>query len=395
MVYHVDSWRIASRGNHQEILGFLTTAVAEKKGSLAVEMLGALSEKDLRDAKMAVLLDHLRNTPVTDVPNFVSCVLNPRIYLEELTPYKSFFKGAIAEADAKTFAAEPQKLVEWCQKNITVNDSINSQRILMSPEGVWRARVADSRSLEIFFIAMARSLGIPAWIDQVTGTVRYMDSKATTYDVDFASSTTDSAVMEPEIEAKSALFTKSKDSYEVGDIVQYFDGEYNPVRRVTEVSADGQTYTVVGDNEPSSDAVEVKAEDISGAVFWSSTFLYGFIDFYVTALGAAVTVLLSFIMLMMSDFLMFRKRKAELMAKREAQEKKEALKLKVRQGVEDPEAQAQEDLSPIEKRKAEKQAKLEKERAEIAAEMKQLQKKMKAEEAELQQKESGKRGKKK
>lgn len=211
----------------------------------------------------------------------------------------------------------------------------------------------------------------------------------------FASSTTDSAVMEPEIEAKSALFTKSKDSYEVGDIVQYFDGEYNPVRRVTEVSADGQTYTVVGDNEPSSDAVEVKAEDISGAVFWSSTFLYGFIDFYVTALGAAITVLLSFIMLMMSDFLMFRKRKAELMAKREAQEKKEALKLKVRQGIEDPEAQAQEDLSPIEKRKAEKQAKLEKERAEIAAEMKQLQKKMKAEEAELQQKESGKRGKKK
>ena len=203
----VASYLVASRGNHQEILGFLTTAVAEKKGSLAVEMLGALSEKDLRDAKMAVLLDHLRNTPVTDVPNFVSCVLNPRIYLEELTPYKSFFKGAIAEADAKTFAAEPQKLVEWCQKNITVNDSINSQRILMSPEGVWRARVADSRSFEIFFIAMARSLGIPAWIDQVTGTVRYMDSKATTYDVDFASSTT---VVSPETGKLKMTFKPTK-----------------------------------------------------------------------------------------------------------------------------------------------------------------------------------------
>ena len=39
----------------------------------------------------------------------------------------------------------------------------------MSPVGVWRASVADERSRDIFFVALARALGIPAWIDEVKG----------------------------------------------------------------------------------------------------------------------------------------------------------------------------------------------------------------------------------
>ncbi len=218
----------------------------------------------------------------------------------------------------------------------------------------------------------------------------YDDTKIVTV-FGLASSKLESQIMEPEIEAKSAVFTKLQSSYEEGDVVQYFDGEYNPVRRVTDVSEDGKTYTVVGDNESASDAVKVKAEDISGKVFLSSKLLYGFIKVYATALGAAITVLISFVLLMMSDILMYRKRKAKLQAKREAQAKKEARKLQVRQGIEGAVEPKEEAVNPIEKRRAEKQAKLEKERAEIAAEMKELQKKMKAEEEELRK---GKRGKK-
>lgn len=202
-----------------------------------------------------------------------------------------------------------------------------------------------------------------------------------------ADSKVETDIMEPEIKAKSAVFTKTQSSYEEGDIVQYFDGEYNPVRRVIDISDDGKTYTVLGDNESSSDAVKINAEDISGRVFFSSKGLYGFVKVYHTAIGAAVTVLLSLLLLLMSDLLMYRKRKAALQAKRDAKARKEARKLKVRQGLEE---QQPEEENPIEKRRAEKEAKLEKERAEIAAEMKQIQKKMKAEEQEL---EKGKRGK--
>ena len=216
----------------------------------------------------------------------------------------------------------------------------------------------------------------------------YNDTKVVTV-LGFGASKLESSIMEPEIEAKSAVFIKTQKEYSEGDAVQYFDGEYNPVRRVTDISDDGETYTVVGDNEAKSESVKIKAEDIKGKVFFSSKILYGFLKVYATALGAAITVVLSFLLLMMSDILMFKKRRAAAQAKREAYEKKQARKLQVKQGLE---VQTQEELNPIEKRRAEKEAKLEKERAEIAAEMKAIQKKMKAEEEELKK---GKRGKKK
>ena len=125
-------------------------------------------------------------------------MLNPRIATEELTPYKSFFQQVIDEATAEDYLHNPQKLVEWCKTNITLNDTLNSQRIPMSPAGVWKARVADSYSRDIFFVAVARSLGIPAWIDEVTGTVCYQDltsspglKNGTTYHVDFSAGQTE------------------------------------------------------------------------------------------------------------------------------------------------------------------------------------------------------------
>jgi hypothetical protein len=49
---------------------------------------------------------------------------------------------------------------------------------------VWETRLADKESREIFFVAMCRSFGVPAWTDTVTGKVKYQkDDKV--YDVDF------------------------------------------------------------------------------------------------------------------------------------------------------------------------------------------------------------------
>ena len=58
----------------------------------------------------------------------------------------------------------------------------------MSPIGVWKARVADEKSRDIFFVAMARTLGIPARIDKVTGKVQYTDKEGHTFDVNFSTS---------------------------------------------------------------------------------------------------------------------------------------------------------------------------------------------------------------
>lgn len=193
----VADFLVASRGNYPVIRHFLADAQKQGNAGRAVSLLGAVSAKDLRDVRLQVLEDHLLHTPVVPCEQEIQCVLNPRIATEELTPYKSFFQQVIDETTAKDYRQDPQKLVEWCKTHITLNDTLNSQRIPMSPAGVWKARVADSYSRDIFFVAVARSLGIPAWMDEVTGSVCYQDLASSSglkngvmYQVDFSSGQT-------------------------------------------------------------------------------------------------------------------------------------------------------------------------------------------------------------
>ena len=238
-------------------------------------------------------------------------------------------------------------------------------------------------------VAVLLAICIFGSIHVLTGGGGYEDSKVV-HVLGVAPSKVQTDYMEPEIEAKSAVFATLESEYKVGDVVQYYDEEINrnPVRRIIEISADGNTYKVVGDNEDKADAVKITKDDISGGkVVFASKALYGVVDYYFSVLGALTLVFISFFLLIVPDLLMYKTRKANLEAKKAAQAKKEARKLAVKQGL----VEAEEELfDPLEKKRAEKQAKLEKERAEIAAEMKAIQKKMKAEEEELNK---GKRGK--
>lgn len=179
---------VASYGNHDTICRFLTQAANEGKASLAIRLLGVVSAKDLRDISLEVLSDHLLHTPEVVCDRYAQALLNPRVSTESLTPYKSFFQRVIDADLAKSYRNQPQLLVEWCKDSISLNDSLNVRRVPMSPEGVWKARVADALSRDIFFVSLARSLGIPAWIDSVTGEVCYQDLNQkgeAVYDVDF------------------------------------------------------------------------------------------------------------------------------------------------------------------------------------------------------------------
>lgn len=166
---------VGARGNHAVLCRFLTTAAAEGRLDEAVLLLKILTEKDWRDVRLDVLMDHWRHTPSLPTQRYASSLLSPRVSTEELTPYKHFFQTVIGKERAETYRRQPQRWVEWCRDSITLQDTLNAQRIPMTPEGVWRSRVADRLSRDIFFVAVARSLGIPAWKDAVTGQVCYQD----------------------------------------------------------------------------------------------------------------------------------------------------------------------------------------------------------------------------
>lgn len=176
-----------SRGNHSTITTFLRETSTDNR-AMALNLLQAISDKDLRDISPDVLADHLAMSPqncglTPDVYN--RYILNPRISNEQLTPYKSFFRNAISNDEMEEYRANPELWVEWCRNNIQVDNEWNPLMLCMSPEGVWNSRTTDSHSRDIFFVAAARSMGIPARIDGVTGKTQYIDKKGHLCDVNF------------------------------------------------------------------------------------------------------------------------------------------------------------------------------------------------------------------
>lgn len=177
---------VGSRGNYPEIQKFIG-ALDTNTREAGLALLGAISAKDLRDTPASILLDHLTNTQQDNSKYFTAYILNPRVSNELLTPYRSFFKEAFSADVAEGFRNNPQQLVEWVKENITIKDNLNPQRIPVMPMGVWKAKVADTHSRNIFFVALARSLNIPARIESVTRKIQYAVNNEWV-DVDFEAS---------------------------------------------------------------------------------------------------------------------------------------------------------------------------------------------------------------
>ena len=178
-----EDFMIGSRGNWMEIEKFLRETPAEKRAQ-AMALLDVVSAKDLRDTPASVFADHLNNTPAVQSEWFNEYIMNPRVANEFLTPYKSFFAANIEPSLAKQAVENPQALVDWVKNNVSINDALNAQRIPIMPMGVWKSRIADKGSRNIFFVAVARSLGIPARIEPVARKIQYFKDNSWV-DVDF------------------------------------------------------------------------------------------------------------------------------------------------------------------------------------------------------------------
>ena len=179
---------VASRGNYDVITNFLARLRSDKSKAGGIDMLQRISAKDLRDVSLDVLIDHMQSHVYEpNMDYFRRFIRNPRVANEMLTPYKAFFEKAIPEEDKAAFKADWSKLATWVSENIRLDENCNLGGSPISPAGVWKARVADAHSRNIFFVSMARSLGIPSRIDDVTGKVQLISNDGIT-DVDFEAS---------------------------------------------------------------------------------------------------------------------------------------------------------------------------------------------------------------
>lgn len=172
---------VASRGNHSEICSFLKYAADKGRTADAVAILASVSEKDLRDTPASVLEDHLDNIPAGTSDVNIYC---PRVASELLTPYRSRLLSSVPESFMAAISDDPAFLVRWCRDSLEMLDSISMGYVNVNPARVWDAKVADKASRDIFFVAMCRTAGVPAFKDPVTGVVKYTHG-GNVYDVDF------------------------------------------------------------------------------------------------------------------------------------------------------------------------------------------------------------------
>ena len=152
-----------SRGNKHTIVDFINRHSDNEDRVMGI--LATLSDKDLRDITTEILEDSYNAT--TDQ-------LSPRVEDELITiPFKQYFEKAFSKKAADAFRADPMKLVEWIKKNIRLNPDKKALRIAQTPVGVMKSKITDERSRDIFFVDVARSLGIEAQKDAVTGKIQY------------------------------------------------------------------------------------------------------------------------------------------------------------------------------------------------------------------------------
>lgn len=152
-----------SRGNYAIIQQFIEQA---NNKEMAQKLLSVLTKKDLRDISLEVLQDS-ETTETNQSEIYCKYVLNPRVELEWLTPYKHFLREQLA------VLRSPQELIDWTLSNVKLVTDQNPQRLRMQPMSVYRERQTDELGRDIFFVAAARSLGWPARINEINGKLQY------------------------------------------------------------------------------------------------------------------------------------------------------------------------------------------------------------------------------
>ena len=158
-----------ARGNRQEVERFLLDGgPSEQK----VRMLETLSEKDLADLNADTLNEHLRYAEPfereTDAELFRRYVLCPRIENEQLVPYRAFLTDFFSAETREEFRRSPALIQKAIDERINDCDW-DYGALSADPRGLLQMGSGSERSKSILFVAICRTLGIPARLDPVFG----------------------------------------------------------------------------------------------------------------------------------------------------------------------------------------------------------------------------------
>ncbi len=144
-------------------------------------MLSTLPEKDFRDMEAEVLLSHLRYamTFQQQLPEdiFVNYLLCPRIEYEVLTDYMQTLPKYFTAQQLAHFYQEPKSIWEWIQEHLLECPQRDYAALTTSPEGCIKSGYTNVVSKRVLFVALCRSVGIPARIHPEQKQLQYYQNQ--------------------------------------------------------------------------------------------------------------------------------------------------------------------------------------------------------------------------
>ena len=148
----------------------------ESKRPWARALLLSLASKDWRDARPEVLQAHLDGAlalPGRDRPEFVPYVLCPRIGFELLTAWRAPICDFLTREQKERFCREPQALWSWITEHFPERRCRWQPVLWLQPAAALRLGAADAKGRRLLFVAVLRTLGVPARLDPVDGRAQY------------------------------------------------------------------------------------------------------------------------------------------------------------------------------------------------------------------------------
>ena len=168
-----------SAGNFMEIYDFLSKDNAPDR----LALLHSLSAKDYQDARADILENHLKEASAfsrsweeqgkRDI--YIRYLLCPRIYREQLTDYRRFIRNYFTEEQKTSFIHDPQTIWTFIRDKIKNHSEMDYETLCPSPESCLRLSHGSLLGQKVLFVAICRTLGIPARLHPVTLEAEWYD----------------------------------------------------------------------------------------------------------------------------------------------------------------------------------------------------------------------------
>jgi hypothetical protein len=159
-----------AEANVSEVYDFIRTAYESGINSeKIIRFLATFNDKDLRDTPSSIFSDHLMDLlPMNEAERemFYRYISNPRVSNEMLCAYRSYLRNSFSLDFIRQIKSNPSILIAWVRDSIQVAEDRQQYNVLATPIGVYELRKSDRNSRNVFLVAFARSVSIPARLSE-------------------------------------------------------------------------------------------------------------------------------------------------------------------------------------------------------------------------------------